>query len=534
MPEACAARILCIDDEPEGLHFRKLVLESAGYVVETATNLAHALDLLSQCPFDLVVTDHLLGRDSNPAAAMKIKQACPGTPVIVLSGTVDLPEGLGTAEAFLSKTDGPEALLAKVSELLAANYTAGDFVAVPPEIAANALQEPRLQRLLLSALVDSSYDAILSKTLDGTILTWNKAAEKMYGYTPQEVIGKSVSMLVPPDAIEEFRRIMRTIRRGEKIDHLETRRITKDGRLLMVTLNISPVRDPDGRLVGAATITRDTTPVRMAELALRNSERLAIAGRMAATVAHEINNPLEAVTNILYLLQQTPKLDPTAREFIGIAEREVARIRQIAQLTLKYHRTTSLNPEPVYVPELIDSVLTLYGRRIQTLGISVEKEYETDGTVEGIAGELRQVVSNLILNAIEALEHSGDRLRIRVHNAIDRNGLAGIMVAIADRGPGIPAQHVAALFQPFFTTKGERGTGLGLWVSRGIVEKHGGTIRVRSNTRPGGSGTIFLSFCRCAPPLSSSIPPPEPLLILPDRFAPREWPAVLPWDLPMP
>jgi signal transduction histidine kinase len=262
----------------------------------------------------------------------------------------------------------------------------------------------------------------------------------------------------------------------------------------MVTLTISPIRDADARLMGAATVTRDVTPVRMAELALRNSERLAIAGRMAATVAHEINNPLEAVTNILYLLQQTLELDPMAREFLGIAEREVARIRQIAQLTLKYHRSASLSPEPVDMPELIDSVLTLYGRRIQTLGISVEKEYEPNGTVEGIAGELRQVISNLILNAIEALEHSGDRLRIRVHRGSDWNGLAGVRVVIADRGPGISAQHVAALFQPFFTTKGERGTGLGLWVSRGIIEKHGGTIRVRSATRPGASGTVFLLF----------------------------------------
>ncbi|MGA2992060.1 MAG: PAS domain S-box protein [Candidatus Korobacteraceae bacterium] len=494
MPQPCAAKILCIDDEPAGLHFRKLVLESAGYAVETAASLAQALELLRDQPFDLVVTDHLLGRGSGTAMAMKIKQARPGTPVIVFSGTVDLPEGLGMAETFLSKTDGPEALLGKVRELLEATPAGGDFAAVSPEIAANALQDPRLQRLLLSALVDSSYDAILSKTPDGIILTWNKAAEKMYGYTPQETIGKSVSMLVPPDAMEEFHTIMRTIRRGEKIDNLETRRVTKDGRLLMVTLTISPIRDADAWLVGAATVTRDVTPVRMAELALRNSERLAIAGRMAATVAHEINNPLETVTNILYLLQQTLELDPMAREFLGIAEREVARIRQIAQLTLKYHRSASLSPEPVDMPELIDSVLTLYGRRIQTLGISVEKEYEPNGTVEGIAGELRQVISNLILNAIEALEHSGDRLRIRVHRGSDWNGLAGVRVVIADRGPGISAQHVAALFQPFFTTKGERGTGLGLWVSRGIIEKHGGTIRVRSATRPGASGTVFLLF----------------------------------------
>ncbi len=502
MPQPSAARILCIDNEPAGLHFRKLVLQSAGYMVETAATLSQALELLRDQPFDLIVTDHLLGRSSGRAIAIEIKQIRPEIPVIVFSGTADLAEGLGVAEAFLSKTDGPEALLAKVRELLSASPAGGDLAAVSPEIASAALQDPRLQRLLLSALVDSSYDAILSKTLDGIILTWNKAAEKMYGYSAQEIVGKNVSLLVPPEAMEEFRTIMRRIRRGEKIDHLETRRVSKDGKVLMVTLTISPIREPDGRLVGAATVARDITPVRMAELALHNSERLIIAGRMAATVAHEINNPLEAVSNILYLLQQTPKLDPMAREFLGIAEREIARIRQIAQLTLKYHRAASLKPEPVNMPELIDSVLTLYGRRIETLGISVQKEYEPDGTVEGIAGELRQVISNLILNAIEALEHSGDRLRIRVHRACDPRGLQGLRVIIADQGPGISTQHMNALFQPFFTTKGERGTGLGLWVSRGIIEKHGGTIRIRSNTRPGLSGTVFLLFLplyACAP-----------------------------------
>ena len=494
MTHTAIAKILCIDDEPAGLRLRKLLLQSAGYEVETAESPSRALEMLRDQQFDLVITDHVLGRGTGVAMAAEIKQIHPETPIIVFSGSVDVPEGLGLAEAFLSKTDGPEALLSKVRELLLATSNGDDCDPVSSDIAANALQDPRLQGLLLAALVDSSDDAILSKTMDGVILTWNKAAEKMYGYAPGEVIGKNVAMLVPPDLKDQFQTIMRTIRQGRKIDHLETRRITKQGEVLTVMLTISPIWDPDGRLVGAATVARDITAVRMAELALRNSERLATAGRMAATVAHEINNPLEAVTNILYLLQQMPKLDPMAREFLDIAERETARIRQVAQLTLKFHRSAGPNPEPVYMPELIDGVLALYGRRINTLRIAVEREYDPSGTVEGIAGELRQVVSNLILNALEALENSGDRLRIRVHRCLDHKGREGVRVTIADRGPGIARQHLAVLFQPFFTTKGEKGTGLGLWVSRGIVEKHGGTIRVRSNTRPGFSGTVFLLF----------------------------------------
>lgn len=494
MANSIAGRVLCVDDESSGLHLRKLILEKHGYSVETATNPSDALQQFRQNQFALVITDHLLGRGTGTAMVAEMKQISPEIPIIVLSGTVEVPEGLGFADAFLSKTEGPESLLAKIKEMISARAASNVARGALPYGPKKALQEPGLQRLLLAALVESSDDAIFSKTLDGTIITWNKAAERTYGYTQQEAIGKNVSMLVPPERIGELREILSRMKKGEKIDHLETHRVAKDGRPVMVSLTISPIRDPEGNLLGAATIARDLTEVRLAEQALRSSERLATAGRMAATVAHEINNPLEAVTNILYLLEQSTNLDPTARQFVAMAEHEIAHIRQIAQLTLKYHRETNVRLEQVRVTDLVEGVLILYGRRIQTLRLSVQKEYEGEAVVEGMAGELRQVISNLIVNAIDALESSGNKLRIRVRDAFDRNRQKGVRVIIADDGPGIPHQHLRGLFQPFFTTKGDKGTGLGLWVSRGIIEKHGGTLRVRSNTEPGHSGTIFSLF----------------------------------------
>lgn len=230
-----------MDDEPSGLFFRRLILEKSGYSVETATNQVEALKAFRTSNFQLVITDHLLGRGTGTTMAAEMKRLNSGVPIIVLSGTVDIPEGLGVADAFVSKTEGPSVLLEKVRELL--NATVHDPEGDAPAL---ALQEPRIQQAILSALVDSSDDAILSKTLNGIILTWNRAAERMYGYTAQEIIGKNVSSLAPEDRQDELRDIMRRIRRGEKVDHLETIRVARDGRLLNVSLTISPLRDENG------------------------------------------------------------------------------------------------------------------------------------------------------------------------------------------------------------------------------------------------------------------------------------------------
>jgi PAS domain S-box-containing protein len=481
------ALILAVDDESSGLYFRKLILEHAGHTVLSTTGVEEALQLFRSNPVDLVVTDHLLGRQTGVDMAGQMKREKPAVPVILLSGTSSLPEPLLHADAFLSKTEGPEQLLELVSELLHSRRRA-EVIQIQGQAEKVPLQD------LLAAIVEDTDDAVLSKNLDGTILTWNKAAERMYGYRPEEVIGKHVSILTPgrPEEIDD---IMERLRRGEKIEHFQTTRRTKNGNILDVSLTISPVRDAEGRIIGASAIARDITQTKRAEEALRNSERLAVAGRMAATIAHEINNPLEAVTNVLYLLARNDTLDKEARRHVKMAEEEVRRIGQITRSTLGLYRDRDTTPGPVDLPEMIESILVFYHRQIQTLGVKLDKRIDSPGKVVGVSGELRQVFANLIGNSIDALTSTGTKLLFHLYESVDwRNPVRrGTRVVILDDGPGMTAETKSNLFQPFYTTKGEKGTGLGLWVSHGILMKHGGSVHIKSRTGP-RHGTCFSVF----------------------------------------
>jgi len=318
--------ILAVDDEHSGLYFRQLILEHAGYTVLSATGIDEALRLFRSNPVDLVVTDHLLGRRVGTEMVREMKRSKPSVPVIVLSGTSSIPQPLVEVNAFLSKSEGPEQLLELVKQLLGERADSAN-----PQPNAQ-LTAPPLKELL-AALVEDSDDAIFSKTLDGIILTWNGAAERMYGYRADEVIGKSVSMLLPPHRTSEVEQILTRLRQGGRIEHFETTRRTKEGRMLNVSLTISPVRDAQGNIIGASTIARNITQAKLAQEAIRNSERLAVAGRMAATIAHEINNPLEIVTSILYLLAKDQSLGETARKYVLTAEEELRRVGQITRST---------------------------------------------------------------------------------------------------------------------------------------------------------------------------------------------------------
>ncbi len=481
------ALILAVDDESSGLYFRKLILEHAGHTVLSSTGVDEALSLFHSNPVDIVVTDHLLGRQTGNDMAQEMKRTKPGVPIILLSGTSTIPESLVHADAFLSKTEGPEQLLETVDQLLSSRRAHfRDQLAEPAE-------HPPLQELL-AAIVEDSQDAILSKTLDGTILTWNKAAERMYGYRADEVIGKNVTMLAP-DRPQEIEEILQRLREGHKIERFETSRRTKNGKTIFVSLTISPVREAKGKIIAASTIARDITHTKMAEEALRNSERLAVAGRMAATIAHEINNPLETVTNVLYLLSRNARMDEVARQHLKIADEELRRIAQITRSTLGLYRERDTTPGTVSLSEMIDNLLLFYQRQVQSLAVKVDKRFDSSGKVIGVSGELRQVIANIMANAIDALGVTGTKLQLHVYESADWRNLAkrGIRVVVADDGPGMTAETQANLFHPFYTTKGQKGTGLGLWVSQGIIGKHGGSIRVRSRSGP-RHGTCFAIF----------------------------------------
>jgi PAS domain S-box-containing protein len=342
-------------------------------------------------------------------------------------------------------------------------------------------------RFKLAAIVESSDDAIVSKDLEGIITSWNKGAERIFGYTAEEIIGCSVLTIIPEHLQHEEPEILRNLRAGNRIEHYETKRLTKDGKLIDVSLTISPIRDPADRIIGVSKIARNISDLKRAQEALIQSEKLAATGRMAATIAHEINNPLEAVTNLAYLLVTDPSLNEKARYYAQTLLNEVSRASDITRQTLAFYRDTT-GARDVDICDLLDNVLDLQRRKITAHDIRVVRDFDRKAVIWGYGAELRQVFLNLILNAIDALE-SGGMIKVRVKLCGRNQEFASI--SVADNGSGISEPAIGRIFEPFFTTKANKGNGLGLWITKGIVDKHGGIIRVRSKTGDHGHGTVF-------------------------------------------
>jgi signal transduction histidine kinase len=228
-----------------------------------------------------------------------------------------------------------------------------------------------------------------------------------------------------------------------------------------------------------------------AEEALRRSEKLAAAGRLAAGIAHEINNPLEAVSNAIYLARSSPS---EAAEYLKIADEELARVAQITKQTLGFYRENA-SPAIVKISTLLDDLLSVYNGKLQAKNIAVRKQYRGELDIWGLEGELRQVFANQIANAIYALPRHGRlTIRIRESKRWSNGQCKGTVISIVDTGSGISRDSLPRIFDPFFTTKQDVGNGLGLWITQGIVTRHGGNIRVKSNTSRGTSGTIFTTF----------------------------------------
>jgi two-component system NtrC family sensor kinase len=227
---------------------------------------------------------------------------------------------------------------------------------------------------------------------------------------------------------------------------------------------------------------------------LRENQKLITVGRLAASIAHEINNPLESVTNLLYLIGEEQELSDSARGYLALAQRELDRVGQISRQTLNFSRETT-GPVRAHIDELAEEVLSLYHRRIMEKDLRVERQYDCAEEASIYPGEMRQVLSNLITNAVEASSNRG-RLRVRIR--CTRNwsdpGVRGIRISIGDNGTGIDPAVQRRLGEPFFTTKGQRGTGLGLWVTRSIIKRYGGEIQLRSSVDPRRHGTVFSIF----------------------------------------
>ena len=326
----------------------------------------------------------------------------------------------------------------------------------------------------------------------------NQFLADMNGYSFALHLGRGVAGIIAPAAAAKLEQNIEAVfAAGQPIRNLELAWEADAGRWRSWLAHLYPVRtDADTtRWVGAILV--DTTEQKRAEEALRRTEKLAAAGRLAASVAHEINNPLEAVTNLLYLIREE-HLQPPVSQYAEMAAGEVARISAITQQTLRFYRQSTL-PAAANVRELLDSVLTLHAGRIGTLQVDLVREYEHDLPLFCFAGELRQLFANLVTNALDAMTPGGGRLIVRAR-AVGENGNTGVRVSVADTGSGISAEARRHIFEPFFTTKEATGTGLGLWVSEQIIRKHHGTVKLRSRGAVSGddgygqSGTVFSVF----------------------------------------
>ena len=341
-------------------------------------------------------------------------------------------------------------------------------------------------------LLDLASEAVMVRDSAGILQFWNIGAEVLYGWTREEVIGKNVHEILKtsyPIATQEIDSNLATTGRwdGNLVQH------TKDGRELVVASRqaIKAGTTNDGASI--LEINRDISSQLQAEEALRKTERLAAMGRVAGIIAHEINNPLEAITNAFFLLRDHPSLNDEARYYARLAEEELLRVAHITRQTLSFYRESHQAVE-VSIATVLEDVLELQSRRLRLNNIILDKDYQSDGTILGFPAELKQVFLNLIGNAVQALPEGG-RLKVRVVEIANGAGRRqGVRVSILDNGSGIKPDDAKRLFEPFFTTKSAKGTGLGLWISKGIVQKYEGSIRCRSLRLNGGYATCFSVF----------------------------------------
>lgn len=341
-------------------------------------------------------------------------------------------------------------------------------------------------RFRLAAIVDSADDAIIGKDLNGIITSWNQGAQRLFGYTEEEIIGQPILRLIPDNLRHEETEILRKLRAGEKLEHYETTRVGKDGQLHEVSITISPIRNSEGVVIGASKIARDISDRKKVEQMAIQAEKIATTGRMAAVIAHEINNPLASVLNLIYLARTGGLSPQEIQNNLAMAENELERVSHLARQTLGFYRDSGA-PVEVHLSELMNNVLSVYRAKLLSHNIAVDAQYGDLRKIGVRPGEMIQVFSNLISNSIDAMPQGG-KLTISINKDAGANR-EGLRVVIGDTGQGIPRDHLAKVFQPFFTTKGILGTGIGLWVARQIVERHGGQISVSSSTEPSDSGT---------------------------------------------
>jgi len=350
-------------------------------------------------------------------------------------------------------------------------------------------------------------DAVIATDRHGKVTFLNPMAERLTGRSLADAIGKDIKLVFPifnemtrnvvEDPVEKVMRLGTVVGLA---NHTVVART--DGLLIPIEDSAAPIRDDRKRLLGVVLVFRDVTNERKAQEVMRKTEKLAAAARLSATVAHEINNPLEAVVNLIYIAKAAPDTPPAMVQTLALAEQELERVAHLTRQTLGFYRESNV-PDHFAVAEVIDSVLNLYSNRLKNKNIAVTRHLFDCPPVYGVSGELKQVISNLIANAADAVGRNG-RIAVKLE-CIDNGGSPAAQLVVEDDGPGIAAENIDRIFEPFFTTKEDVGTGLGLWISKEIITRHGGSIKAHSGSA-WGHGALFTILLPLTPDLPEHRP----------------------------
>lgn len=490
MSTKLTARILLVDDTEQNRYILSRILHRAGFTVEECSTGKEALDRAQTYP-DLIVLDVKLPDISGYEVCRRIKTnpLTAGIPVLQISAAFTSNESKvmaleGGADSYLTHPVDSTVLLATVKALLRLKQA--------ETVMRQTAQEWR-------STFDALSEGLVLLDNDNHVIRCNRAFTQMCGMGFRDVIGKDgMEILRQCFGTAEFLANSASRYRGEWQHGMKWYQVTVD----KVTTKELPI--------GSIVVLTNITQRKMAEESLRNAEKLAATGRLAHTIAHEINNPLEALTNLIYLAEISSDR-PDVHNYLGQALNELSRVARITKQVLSFHRESN---KPVEMPfdELLDTVLALYSRQIQDKGVALKYEPgPADVKLEGFPGELRQVMANLVGNAIDATPRDG-KIRIRFRRVIQR-GVPGVRFTVCDNGPGIPENIREHIFEPFFTTKELKGSGLGLWLTSTIVTKHQGNLRFRSSMKPGQSGTCFSLFLPLAFDVENQKPAPQQVAV---------------------
>ncbi len=348
----------------------------------------------------------------------------------------------------------------------------------------------------LRGMIDTVREPLLVLDAELRVIAINKSFQSTFKVSPDQTVNQPLFKLGNGQwNIPQLRELLEEVlSKRQPVADFEVEHDFENLGCRKMLLNAQTLFQTNDRQPMILLAIEDITERKLAEAALIKSEKLAAAGRLAATLAHEINNPLQAVTNLMTLLQGSAKLDEQDRVYATMVVEELDRVTELTRQSLSFFRESAA-PKAVDIEEVLEGVLNLYSKRIEAKGITVRKQYLTSETINSYPGEIRQVFATLLVNAMEATKTGGTiAIRVRGSSHGNKPAMQGVRIVIVDSGVGIPAHEEVRIFEPFFTTKGEQGIGLGLWVAQGIVSRLGGSIRMRSSVRPGKSGTYFSIF----------------------------------------